>query len=250
MRPIAYDRKRRFILFAHTRPDFHFFFRKKFFAQKTQPCSAFLQGCFRKKNKKIHSHNHYIFQYPLTNNNVWHLCKTSFDAKNPHDYIFQYPMTNNMFRYLENKQLKNGGLNTLRVPKTGKVCHVFDPGAHTGRVEAKDGNIIETQHLNIESKHQLKAHCAIIWPLLSSTFVREGGTGLIFGSKERPNLFIFFFLRYGLTPLTKFRTKFMTRALDYLHIAPIIIPRKNVWYLPESGRRTAVSQRALKYLFL
>ena len=78
-----------------------------------------------------------------------------------------------MFRYLENKQLKNGGLNTLRVPKTGKVCHVFDPGAHTGRVEAKDGNIIETQHLNIESKHQLKAHCAIIWPLLSSTFVRE-----------------------------------------------------------------------------
>ena len=64
-----------------------------------------------------------------------------------------------MLRYLENKQLKNGGLNTLRVPKTGKVCHV---GAHTGRVEAKDGNIIETQHLNIESKHQLKAHCAII----------------------------------------------------------------------------------------
>ena len=67
-----------------------------------------------------------------------------------------------MFRYLENKQLKNGGLNILRVPKTGNVCHVFDPGAHTGRVEAKDGNIIETQHLNIESKHQLKAHCAII----------------------------------------------------------------------------------------
>jgi hypothetical protein len=80
----------------------------------------------------------------------------------PYHYIFQYPLTNNMFRYLETKQLKNGGLNTLRVPKTGKVCHVFDPGAHTGRVEAKDGNIIETQHLNIESKHQLKAHCAII----------------------------------------------------------------------------------------
>ena len=80
----------------------------------------------------------------------------------PYHYIFQYPLTNNMFRYLENKQLKNGGLNTLRVPKTGKVCHVFDPGAHMGRVEAKDGNIIETQHLNIESKHQLKAHCAII----------------------------------------------------------------------------------------
>ena len=57
---------------------------------------------------------------------------------------------------------ENGGLNTVRVPKTGEVCHVFDPGAHTGRVEAKDGNIIETQHLNIESKHQLKAHCAII----------------------------------------------------------------------------------------
>ena len=38
----------------------------------------------------------------------------------------------------------------------------IDPGAHTGRVEAKDGNIIETQRLNIESKHQLKAHCAII----------------------------------------------------------------------------------------
>ena len=80
----------------------------------------------------------------------------------PYHYIFQYPLTNNMFRYLETKQLKNCGLNTLRVPKTGKVCHVFDPGAHTGRVEAKDGNIIETQHLNIESKHQLKAHCAII----------------------------------------------------------------------------------------
>ena len=77
-------------------------------------------------------------------------------------YLFQYPLTKNMFRYLENKQLKNGGLNTLRVPKTGKVCHVFDPGAHTGRVEAKDGNIIETQQLKIESKHQLKAHCAII----------------------------------------------------------------------------------------
>ena len=80
----------------------------------------------------------------------------------PYYYTFQYPLTNYMIRYLENKQLKNGGLNTLRVPKTGKVCHVFDPGAHTGRVEAKDGNIIETQHLNIESKHQLKAHCAII----------------------------------------------------------------------------------------
>ena len=80
----------------------------------------------------------------------------------PYHYIFQYPLTNNMFMYLETKQLKNGGLNTMRVPKTGKVCHVFDPGAHTGRVEAKDGNIIETQHLNIESKHQLKAHCAII----------------------------------------------------------------------------------------
>ena len=50
----------------------------------------------------------------------------------------------------------------IRVPKTGKVCHVFDPGAHTGRVEAKDGNIIKSQHSNIESKHQLKAHCAII----------------------------------------------------------------------------------------
>jgi len=68
-----------------------------------------------------------------------------------------------MCRYFENKQIKNGGLNTLLVPKTGKVCHVFNPGAHTGRVEAKDGNIIEIlQHLNIESKHQLKAHCAII----------------------------------------------------------------------------------------
>ena len=67
-----------------------------------------------------------------------------------------------MFRYLENKQLKNGGLNTLRVPKTGMVCHVFDPGAHTGRVEAKDGTIIKRHHLNIESKHQLKAKCAII----------------------------------------------------------------------------------------
>ena len=74
---------------------------------------------------------------------------------------------------MENKQLKNGGLNTLRVPKTGEVCHVFDPGAHTGRVEAKDDNIIETRHLNIESKHQLKANCAIIRPVLLSIFVRE-----------------------------------------------------------------------------
>ena len=88
--------------------------------------------------------------------------KNQKKTPSPYHYIFQYPLTNNMFRYLETKQLKNGGLNTLRVPKTGKVCHVFDPGAHTGRVEAKDGNIIETQHLNIESKHQLKAHCAII----------------------------------------------------------------------------------------
>ena len=33
----------------------------------------------------------------------------------PYHCIFQYPLTNNMFRYLETKQLKNGGLNTLRV---------------------------------------------------------------------------------------------------------------------------------------
>ena len=75
---------------------------------------------------------------------------------------FQHPLTNNMCRYLENKQLKDGGLNTLRAPKTGEVCHVFDPGAHTGRVEAKDGTIIKRHQLNIESKHRLKANCAII----------------------------------------------------------------------------------------
>ena len=63
---------------------------------------------------------------------------------------------------LENKQLKNDGLNTLRAPKTIEVCRVFDPGAHTGRIEAKDGTIIKRHHLNIESKHQLKAHCPII----------------------------------------------------------------------------------------
>ena len=114
---------------------FIFFSEKSFFAQNFQPC---LLSCkvVSEKNQK----------------------KNPF----PYHYIFEYPLTNNVYRYLENKQLKNGGLNTLRVPKTGKVCHVFDPGAHTGRVEAKDGNIIETQHLNIESKHQLKAHCAII----------------------------------------------------------------------------------------
>ena len=91
-----------------------------------------------------------MFQYPLTNDIS--ICVKRHSTLKTHTmYIFQYPMTNSMFRYLENKQPKNGGLNTLRVPKTGKVCHVFDPGAHTGRVEAKDGNIIETQHLNIES---------------------------------------------------------------------------------------------------
>ena len=127
----------------------------------------------------------------------------------PYHYIFQYPLTNNMFRYLENKQLKNGGLNILRVPKTGNVCHVFDPGAHTGRVEAKDGNIIETRHLNIESKHQLKAHCAIIWPLLLSTFVREARVKLCERVEKMslgPLWFFlgkFFFFRHGLETFCK-----------------------------------------------
>ena len=100
--------------------------------------------------------------------------------------------------------------NTLRVPKTGKVCHVFDPGAHTGRIEAKDGNIIVTQHLNIERKHQLKAHCAIIWPLLSSTFVREARVKLrerVEKLSQGPSVFIFGkFFFFGMD-LTNFRRK-------------------------------------------
>jgi hypothetical protein len=60
------------------------FFGEKFLGKLLQPCFAFLHVVSEKKQ---------IF---------------------PYHYIFQYPLTNNMCRYLENKQLKNGGLNTLR----------------------------------------------------------------------------------------------------------------------------------------
>ena len=63
MRPSPYRKKKsgpkkvHFTLFAHTRPDFLFFWRKSFWGKFLQLFFAFLQSCFRKKpKKKIHSH--------------------------------------------------------------------------------------------------------------------------------------------------------------------------------------------------
>ena len=44
--------KRRFILFAHTRPDFHFFFQKKVFCAKNPTLFCFLARLFPKKKIK------------------------------------------------------------------------------------------------------------------------------------------------------------------------------------------------------